>query len=47
MELFNQAKKKKNIDKRDADFEAAKLEKNPEEYTFQPNASKRFMSPEA
>lgn len=35
------AEKKKNIDRKDADFDSAALSRNPEEYTFQPNAHKR------
>jgi len=34
------AEKKKSKDKKDADVDEILLSKNPEEYTFQPNAHK-------
>ncbi len=41
MELFNQAKRKRNIDRKDLDKDEAELQKNPDEFTFQPNSHKR------
>jgi hypothetical protein len=40
MELYKQAEKKRAIDKKDADFDEIQRNKNPEEFTFQPNAHK-------
>lgn len=40
MELYQQADKKKAKDKRDVALDDIELNKNPEEFTFQPNAHK-------
>ena len=41
MELFEQAKKKRSIDKKDLNHDDAELMKNPEAFTFQPNKERR------
>lgn len=41
MELYQQAAKKRNIDRRNLDKDEADLQKDPENYTFRPNAHKK------
>lgn len=41
MELFQQAKRKRNIDRKDLDKDEAELHNNPDAFTFQPNAHKK------
>lgn len=48
MELYKMADRKKGINKQDKNKDEIEFLKNPEEYTFQPNAHKykdRLMSP--
>ncbi len=40
-QLYDQASKKKTINKTDKDYDEILLEKNYEEYTFQPNSVKK------
>ncbi len=40
MELYTMAEKKKAKDRKDMGLDDILLNKNPEEYTFQPNAHK-------
>jgi hypothetical protein len=41
MELYQMAEKKKAKDRKDMDLDEILINKNPEEYTFKPNISRR------
>jgi hypothetical protein len=44
MELYLMAEKKKAKDRKDMDLDDILINKNPEEYTFRPNISRRKMT---